>query len=95
MRRTACLLFAVAALFGTAFAGAARADVYDDNPATASRGPGETYVFVRVANGEIYARHRIEGGWSSWESIGGNTTSGPAAVAFDGTGAIDVVTACA
>jgi hypothetical protein len=84
MRRTACLLGVVAVLLG-AGDGVARADVYDDNPATASRTALETYVFVRATDAAIYAKHRVTGGWSPWESLGGNTTSGPAAVAFDGT----------
>ena len=31
----------------------ARADVYDDNPATASRGPHDTWVFARAHDGSI------------------------------------------
>jgi hypothetical protein len=39
VRRIAISLLGAAVVWLTA-AGAARADVYDDNPATASRGPG-------------------------------------------------------
>ena len=85
MRRIACLLCAIATLLGVSGTETARADVYDDNPATASRVPGETYVFVRGPDAAIYAKHRVDGGWSNWESLGGLTTSGPAAVAFGGT----------
>src|SRR4051794_41656318 len=85
MRRTAYLLFAV---LGAALcfldAPSARADVYDDNPATVSRGPGELYVFARADTGEILERHRISGNWSDWSSIGGSAGSGPAAVAYGG-----------
>jgi hypothetical protein len=76
----AAILFAV---LGPA--DAARADVYDDNPGTASRGPGDTYVFARAADGAVLERHRIATGWSDWSSIGGDATSGPAAVTFGGT----------
>jgi hypothetical protein len=85
MRRTACLLFAVAVALGTWAAPAARADVFDDNPATVSRAPGDTWVFVRAPDGAVYERHRLlDGSWSEWSSLGGSVTSGPAAVSFNG-----------
>lgn len=84
MRRTACLLLGVMALV-LGSAATAKADVFDDSPATASRRHGDIYVFVRAADGAIYAKHRLADGWSPWESLGGNATSGPAAVAFGGT----------
>jgi hypothetical protein len=58
------------------------ADVFDDNPATVSRAPGELYVFARAADGSTLERHRIGGTWSNWVSIGGVATSGPAAIAY-------------
>jgi hypothetical protein len=64
--------------------GPAIADVDDDHPATASRGPGELYVFARGESGEILERHRVAGSWSDWSSIGGSAGSGPAAVAYRG-----------
>ena len=42
MRRIACCCTRRAAAAGSALATGARADVFDDNPATASRGPGDT-----------------------------------------------------
>ncbi|MDA0164712.1 hypothetical protein OM076_30875 [Solirubrobacter ginsenosidimutans] len=65
--------------------GSAAADVYDDNPATASRSAGETYVFARALDGNVLERHRQTTGWSDWRSIGGDATSGPAAAAYGGT----------
>ena len=49
----------------------ARADVYDDNPAAASRGPGDMAVLARGADGAIYERHLAGGAWTPWASIGG------------------------
>ena len=60
----------------------ARADVYDDNPAAASRGPGDMVVLARGADGAIYERHVAPGGWTDWTSIGGQATSGPAIAAY-------------
>ena len=81
MRRTVtCIAMAVAML---ALAAPARADVYDDNPATASRGGGDMWVFARAANGETLERHRTDAGaWTDWSSLGGTATSGPAAVGY-------------
>ncbi|MDA0139984.1 hypothetical protein [Solirubrobacter deserti] len=62
----------------------ARADVYDDNPATASRGPGDAWIFARGADGTILERHLSNGAWTDWSSIGGQPSSGPAAVAAGG-----------
>jgi hypothetical protein len=84
MRRTACLLFAVVgAALCLLDASSARADVYDDNPATASRGPGDLWVFARASDGSILGKVRNSEGWSNWLSLGGNSTSGPAAVGYD------------
>jgi len=60
----------------------ARADVYDDNPAAASRGPGDMVVLARGADGAIYERHLAAGSWTPWASIGGQSSSGPAAAAY-------------
>jgi hypothetical protein len=68
-----------AALVG---AGPARADVYDDRPAAASRVPGDMVVVARGGDGAIYERHLAGGAWSAWASIGGQVASGPAAAAY-------------
>jgi hypothetical protein len=63
----------------------ARADVYDDNLAAASRGQDDLYVFARrESDGAILERHYLPASatWSQWSSIGGSTTSGPAAAAY-------------
>ena len=60
----------------------ARADVYDDNPAAASRGAGDAYLFARATDGAILERHLSGGSWTDWASLGGNATSGPAAAAY-------------
>ena len=70
-----------AALVG---AGTARADVYDDHPAAASRGPGDLVLFARGEDGAIYERHATQWGWTDWVSLGGDTESGPAAVSYGG-----------
>ena len=62
----------------------ARADVYDDNPSTASRGPGDMVVVARGADGAIYERHLSGGAWTPWASLGGASASGPAAAAHGG-----------
>jgi hypothetical protein len=72
----------IAAALWIAAPSVAAADVYDDNPATVSRGPGELYVFARAADGTTLERHRIGATWSDWASIGGYASSGPAAIAY-------------
>jgi hypothetical protein len=72
----------VAAALWLSATGSAAADVYDDNPATVSRAPGELYVFARGTTGDILERHRVDGNWSDWTSIGGNAGSGPSAIAY-------------
>jgi hypothetical protein len=75
---------AVAAAMLTATT-SARADVFDDNPATATRGT-DLWVFARTADGEILERHRsADGNWTGWASIGGGATSGPAAIGLGAT----------
>jgi hypothetical protein len=77
-------LAALAILAWLALSAPARADVYDDNPATASLGPGDMWVFARAPDATILERHLVNGSWTNWASIGGNTSSGPGAIAYDG-----------
>jgi hypothetical protein len=79
VKRLVVALLAAAALAG---AGPARADVYDDRPAAASRGAGDMVVVARGVDGALYERHLQSGAWTPWASIGGQATSGPAAVAY-------------
>jgi hypothetical protein len=72
---------ALAALLALA-AAPARADVFDDNLAAASRGPGDIVVVARGADGTIYERHLANGAWTPWTSLGGQASSGPAAAAY-------------
>ena len=65
-----------------ALAGSARADVYDDNPAAASRGFGDMHVYARAADGSTLERHLVGDSWTNWSSLGGIATSGPAAAAY-------------
>ena len=78
------LLFAALALtLATALPAPARADVYDDNPAAASRGAEDMWVFARrPSDGAILERHLSAGNWTDWASLGGSTSSGPAAVGY-------------
>jgi hypothetical protein len=78
------LLFAALALtLAIALPAPARADVYDDNPAAASRGDGDMWVFTRrSSDGAILERHLSAGQWTDWASLGGATSSGPAAVGY-------------
>jgi hypothetical protein len=76
------LTLGLAALLASA--APAQADVYDDNPAAASRGAGDMVVLARGADGAIYERHVVGGAWTAWSSIGGATSSGPAAAAYGG-----------
>ena len=62
----------------------ASADVYDDNPAAASRGPGDMWLFARAGDGATLERHWTGSAWSDWSSLGGVSTSGPAAAAYNG-----------
>lgn len=39
-------------------------------------------MFARGLTGETLERHRVNGSWTDWSSIGGNSTSGPAAAPF-------------
>jgi hypothetical protein len=82
LRRRVRQAVRAASLVALIAAGPARADVFDDNPATASRGPGDAYIFARAADGAILERHLSGGTWTPWASLGGSATSGPAAVAL-------------
>jgi hypothetical protein len=72
----------VALVVGLLLAAPARADVFDDNLAAASRGAGDVVLLGRGADGAIYERHLVGGAWTPWVSLGGLAGSGPAAAAF-------------
>jgi hypothetical protein len=81
VRRIVVALLALGLL--AAAAAPARADVYDDNPAAASRGAGDIWVFARrSSDGAMLVRNFANGAWSGWSSLGGSFTSGPAAAAY-------------
>src|SRR3954462_2690308 len=76
------VLVVVAALF-LVLCGRAQADVYDDNPAAVSLGPGNVWVFARGSDGQILGRHLSAGAWSDWTAVPGLIAgSGPGAVVF-------------
>src|SRR3954465_121718 len=56
----------------------ARADVYDDNPATASRGGGDAWIFARAADGATLERHWTGSAGGDWAAPRSSAT-GPAA----------------
>jgi len=53
-------------------------------PAACSWGAGRLDVFVEGTNGALYHKG-YNGAWSSWQSLGGKLTSGPAATAMTAT----------
>jgi hypothetical protein len=60
-----------------------RADVYDDNPAAASRGANDLWVFARrTSDGAMLESHYTGTTWTPFTSLGGSFTSGPAAAAY-------------
>jgi hypothetical protein len=71
------VLAAVAAL---ALTGTARAEVLDDNPAAASRGPGQITVFLRASDGSLQVSDLSGDSFTPWQSLGGYLDSGPGAV---------------
>ncbi len=77
MRRA--MASALAAVAATAFTGTARAEVLDDNPAAASRGPGQVTVFIRGADGTEQVADLDGGSFTPWRSLGGYLDSGPGA----------------
>ncbi|HEX8104350.1 MAG TPA: hypothetical protein VF533_17170 [Solirubrobacteraceae bacterium] len=81
LRALAALLLVLAV---TAVPAPAWADVVDDHPAIVARSPGDLVLFARGADGAVYVREGLDG--APWVSIGGEATSGPAAmVRPDGT----------
>ena len=82
MRRVIVVLFALSTLW----CGTARADVYDDNPAAVSVGPGNVWVFARGADGNILSRHLSAGTWGDWTAVPGlDAGSGPGALVYGDT----------
>ena len=70
----------LAVLAATAMAGTARAEVLDDNPAAASRAPGQVTVFLRGTDGTMLTSELSGGSFTPWQSLGGYLDSGPGAV---------------
>ena len=69
----------LAVLAATAMTGTARAEVLDDNPAAASRGPGQVTVFLRGTDGTMLVSDLSGGSFTPWKSLGGYLDSGPGA----------------
>ena len=74
---------AIAVVAAAAFAATARAEVLDDNPAAASRGPGQVSVFIRGADGMLLTADLSGGSFTPWRSLGGYLDSGPGAAGRD------------
>jgi hypothetical protein len=73
----------VALAMFAALCGTASADVFDDNPAVVSLGPGNVELFARGPDGRILHRSLNAGAWSDWRAVDGlDAGSGPAAVVF-------------
>ena len=66
-------------LLGLLAAAPARADVVDDAPAIVARGVGEMRAFIRGSDGALWTRTWDGASWTSWTSLGGSLSSGPAA----------------
>jgi hypothetical protein len=75
----------LAAVAAVALTGTARAEVLDDNPAAASRGPGQVTVFLRGGNGTLITSELSGGSFTPWRSLGGYLDSGPGAAGRDAT----------
>ena len=86
-RRSGALACCVAFL---AVAVPAKADVVDDNPAVAAVGAGDMRVFIRGSDAALWTRTWDGSAWTSWSSLGGVLTSGPA-VSARPNGSYDVV----
>ena len=69
----------LAVVAAVAMTGTARAEVLDDNPAAASRGPGQITVFLRGNNGALLISDLANGAFTPWRSLGGYLDSGPGA----------------
>ena len=67
----------------------AGAEVVDDDPAIAAQGIGDMRLFVRGRDGALWTRSWNGSTWSDWSSLGGQLTSGPAAMTRPG-GVYDV-----
>ncbi len=68
----------VALVLYAALCGSASADVFDDNPAAVSLGPGNVQLFARAADGQIMHRTLNGGAWSNWVAVPGlQAGSGP------------------
>ena len=87
MGRIVVLLASALALLAAA---PARADVVDDGPAVAAVGAGDMRAFIRGSDGALWTRSWNGSVWSSWSSLGGVLTSGPA-VSARPNGTYDVV----
>jgi len=70
----------LAAVAAVAMTGTARAEVLDDNPAAASRAPGQVTVFARSTTGSMVVSELSGGSFTPWQSLGGYLDSGPGAV---------------
>jgi hypothetical protein len=71
---------AIAVVAVIALTGTARAEVLDDNPAAASRGPGQVTVFLRGGDGSLQVSDLAPNGtFTPWKSLGGYLDSGPGA----------------
>jgi hypothetical protein len=68
----------------------AHADVVDDGPAVAAQGVGDMRVFIRGSDGALWTRSWNGTAWTSWSSLGGVLTSGPA-VTVRPNGIYDIV----
>ena len=68
----------------------AQADVVDDGPAVAAQGVGDMRVFIRGSDGALWTRSWNGTAWTSWSSLGGVLTSGPA-VTVRPNGIYDVI----
>ena len=66
-----------------ALGGTASADVFDDNPAAVSLGPGNVELFARGPDSRILHRTLNGGAWGDWRPVDGlSAGSGPAAVVY-------------
>ena len=75
----------LAAMAALAFTGTASAEVLDDNPAAASRGPGQVSVFIRGSDGTLLTSDLSGGSCTPWRSLGGYLDAGPGAAGRDAT----------
>jgi Repeat of unknown function (DUF346) len=76
------IITCIAALAALATAAPAQGDVFDDNPAAASRGSSDLHLFARATDGSTLWRSLVGNSWTDWSSLGGCASSGPAAAAY-------------